>query len=144
MEDHARPEIPDSLVDLVERAVEHAFQSIEKGGPLVPFVLSCVGDKLDLQRCVVGMDGGSFDLGASVERAKRTARSLKADAVAVAFDGRIALDGPKQDAILVEACERGGECTATFAMCYRKAGLMRKVKPTSGLILVAEDEPMWK
>jgi hypothetical protein len=138
------PTVSESLLSLVETALGHALKSIEKGGPLVPFVLSAVGEKLDIQRCIVGADATSVDLGASVEEAKKLARSKPTDRVAVASDGRITgQDGIKSDAILVEAFESGSSFTLVVAQTYRPAGFLRKTKPVGPPAFVGRIEPMW-
>jgi hypothetical protein len=44
------------------------------------------------------------------------------EAYAIAFDGRVTLDGQKRDCVLVEACERGQPHGITLAQRYLKQG----------------------
>jgi hypothetical protein len=136
--------ISDRLLDVVEESVEHAFKSLDGGGPLIPFVIRLSEGELYLERAVSQVDRGRIDIGASAAMAKTMGRSQPCEVVAVTVDGRIrGEDGSKQDAILVEAFEDGTAESVTFAVQYRVTGLTRKAKPTGVLTLVARGEPFW-
>jgi len=140
-------EISDSLGDLIDLAFQHAGSSVEKGGPLVPFVLSERGEKRDIQRCIVpGRTKEELDLGASVEQARQLARSRpgRADRVVAVFDGRLGTSADeKEDAFFVEAFETGMSVAALIARRYRPGDHPDGFEFKSDVELLDTTRPMW-
>lgn len=96
-----RDELSPAVRRLAELALGQALEAVvRRGSPMAPFVV------LD------GPDGpvlGRFEgeAGAAVARAREHARGSDAARVAVAWDGYLTVQGVRQDAVLVEASDRG-------------------------------------
>jgi|GEM_PF-4360846 len=99
-------QIPDALADLIDAAFEHALDSIEDGGTLIPFTLlhDAAGETALTRHFVEhAVEEGVVQARLALrEAAPGTAR------VTLAFDGFLHdADGGKVDAIFVEAQEAG-------------------------------------
>jgi hypothetical protein len=115
-------EIPfdETLGELAMSALDHGVDSVSGGGPLVPFALERRGDELSITRFAPER------LEEGVDAARAHARASDADAVAIAFDSYLTVDGERRDAIVVEA--QAGDAAYRFAQAYRPAGRFRKLE----------------
>ena len=101
------------LLELILFALDHGIESV-RGGGMIPF-LATMGKRPTLQRFVAD----SADRGR--EMAEQAASNLATDVnlYALAVDGYLRGEtGEEQDAILVEAGQRGGETAFLFAQTY--------------------------
>jgi hypothetical protein len=109
------------LADIAFFALDHGIYSIKDGeGPLVPFVISELGDgKRKLDRYVVG-DSEKWVLEESLAKARLGVSQLPSNvtAYAIAYDGYMTVQGTKCDAIFVEASERGRPRAVLLAQRY--------------------------
>ncbi len=114
--------ISQQLTDLLFAALDHGVDSVRGGGNLVPFVLYQRGKERLLDRYVADT------LEDSLRQARRAASSLPPDvsSYAIAYAGLITLTGKKQDAIMVEAGERGRPQGVKFAQRYSPKKILRK------------------
>src|SRR5688572_25161813 len=105
------------LWQLILFALDHGLESVRGGGPLVPFLLSTGSGRPTLQRFVAD------SLDRSREMAAAAASSLPPDVQLYAFavDGYLRSEaeaGQPQDAIIVEAGQRGGAAAFLFTQTY--------------------------
>lgn len=136
----------DELLELIELAINHAAESIEEGGPLVPILFREKGGEVSAERAMVMIDDEQWDIGASVDKAKEMARASveTADRVATVFDGYITTEeGDKLDCLYIEAFETGLPVTLLLFQCYQPA------EHPDGFAFIEEPEladhtdPMW-
>jgi hypothetical protein len=110
------PAISKRLADIALFALDHGIHSIQDGeGPLIPFVISEQADgKRKLDRFFADT------LEESLARARQAVSELPSSvtAYALAHDGFITHNGTKNDAILVEASERGRTRSIQMAQRY--------------------------
>jgi hypothetical protein len=105
-----------SLLELILFALDHGIESIKGGGPLIPFLLSTGTGRPTLQRFVAD------SLDRSRQMAQEAADKLPGDVnlYALAIDGQLRGESAeREDAILVEAGERGNPTAFVFAQRYR-------------------------
>ena len=120
------------LDELCAAGIEHGLTSIERGGPLVPFVLSQGPDgEVALDRFLADT------LEESVDRAREAAQNALsggAEAVALVYDGYVTDAGQRLDAILVEAV--AGQERLGIAQPYRPGGRLRRAAPVGEPLLI--------
>ena len=109
---HPSPE----LLELILFALDHGIESVRGGGVLVPFLLTTGSGRPTLARFVAD------SLDRSREMVAEAAGKLSADVNLYAFavDGYLRGEtGQPQDAIIVEAGQRGESAAFLFAQTYR-------------------------
>jgi len=116
--------ISERLMEMIFFALDHGVGSVQAGGPLVPFVVTHdeSAELPVLQRFL------SETLETSLVEARRHCATVAADIkyCVLAYDGFVTVDGSKNDAIMVEAFERGTEEAVCFAQRYKPKGFLRK------------------
>jgi hypothetical protein len=133
------PRPSDGLADFAIFALEHGVNSVEEGGPLIPFVMwAKEGDDSEMQRFVTPL------VEEGVKLAQEFARTLsqKADAAVVAWDGYLTRDGNREDAIFVQAYEAGDKASFIFAQRYTPAA-DAPAEAVGNPILCAVEEPLF-
>ena len=88
-------------MELVFVALDHGIDSVTEGGPLIPFALTETSDGRDLTRFATE----TLEEGQAL--ARDHVRAAGADRAAIAYDGYLTVEGDRNDAIFVEAQERG-------------------------------------
>jgi hypothetical protein len=104
------------LLELVLFALDHGIESVRGGGPLIPFLLTTGTGRPMLQRFVAESDARSREM------AEDAASKLPADVnlYALAVDGVLRGEtGERQEAVIVEAGQRGGGAAFLFAESYQ-------------------------
>ncbi|HWV19045.1 MAG TPA: hypothetical protein VNZ68_10770 [Rhodocyclaceae bacterium] len=102
------------LGDLIFLALDHGVDSIRKGGPLVPFVMSETQGKRNLSRFVTE----PYEKAVTEAKASIAKLPPQTDRYAIAYDGFITIEGKKYDAIIVHGAERGKEKAYLLAQRY--------------------------
>lgn len=123
--------------DLVFLALNHGVDSVEGGGPLIPFVMVESKGQRELRRFVLER------IEESVEAAFAFASNAQneADRVAVAFDGYLTWQGKRTDAIYVEASDGPTAAHVLVAQRYRPKRPLSKLKRVGDpLFLDAEEK----
>ena len=92
----------EALMDVAFAALDHGVDSIEHGGPLIPFVMTATGEGRALQRFVAD------DFQDAVEQARGSLKDTDADIASIAYEAFVNIDGERADAVIVEFYERGG------------------------------------
>jgi hypothetical protein len=122
--DHTAPS--EAVIDLFELAFEHAFGSIAKGGPLVPFSII----EIDGERILTRYPDG--ELTEAVEHAKSDLREFepRPDRAVLAFESYLTLDDEhgRSDAISVFAQEGADSFQLGMRFKYVKKLLGTRVK----------------
>ena len=139
-------ELSEKLSSLIDDALHVGIEDIEDGGPLIPFVFAETGDERALARSIVPTGNDEWDLGASVEQARNSARARPqgADRVAIIYDARIDdKDGNKVDALIAEVFETDLPATLTLVLPYRPAGHADGFDILGEVELVEQSDPMW-
>jgi hypothetical protein len=123
------------LLELILFALDHGIESVRAGGPLVPFLLTTGGGRPTLVRFVAD------SLDRSREMVAAAASKLPADVNLYAF----ALDGylrgssdQRQDAIIVEAGQRGVAVAFLFAQLYQPQEVSQDLQVLGKPTLVGE------
>jgi hypothetical protein len=116
--DSAKNQPSPELLELILFALDHGLESVRDGGPLIPFLLTTGSGRPTLQRFVTD------SLDRSREMAVAAASQLPADVNLYAFavDGYLRAEAESshpQDAIIVEAGQRGSGFAFLFAQTYR-------------------------
>jgi hypothetical protein len=112
---------PDELHALAMIAMDHAFQSIQPRGPLMPFALTEGASGRKLIRAV------SDRLEDMVARTRLLVSESDSPARAVvAWDGFSNQTGRRTDALFVEAYESGATGGILIAQPYESRGLLKK------------------
>lgn len=109
--------------DLMYAALDHAVESIEESGPLIPFAMTINHDgHTNLNRFALEfLEQGLEAAHAFVHREKEILK-----AYAIAWDGFVTIEDKKWDCILVEAGETGTEDGVLLAQRYERKGLLKK------------------
>lgn len=127
----------EDLYTLAQKALSHAVDSVSGGGDLVPFVMRDRGDEKGLTLIRFWSDR----LEESVEHAHRALREDPLiQQAALAFDGYINTDGVRQEAVIVEAYERGDAAGVSFAQPTKRVGLLRKRRAPDGDMFAVSTE----
>jgi hypothetical protein len=137
------PEIPASkeLVELVFAALDHAIASVESGGPLIPFVMAHSGSEKKLTRFMAA----TLDDAVAQARHFTRIQPPTVTRVALAVDGFINnAEGIKQDAILVEAHERGAAKAVFFCQRYVPASSGTKAATIGNAAYLGEKDPLMR
>lgn len=120
---------------LAELALGHAVTSVvPEGGPLIPFAIveNAEGHRA-LNRF---MD----ELTAAQQHARDEVRSAPtAVRAAIAWDGYLTLDGQRQDAVFVEASDRG---RASIVVAHRYRDVPGAAEPIGGPVMVERGGPL--
>jgi hypothetical protein len=123
------PDAGDRLADLALLALGHGIRSIEQGGPLIPFVLTEIGNERMVHRFLDERPGGiSLEGGLAQARSWVEGLDEALDAYAIAYEGSVTIEGGPRDAILVEAVEVSSGARARFAQPYRAKRLFRRAR----------------
>lgn len=139
-------ELSEKLSSLINAAFERGVDSIEEGGPLVPFVMTERGDERSVAPSMVGADAETWDLGASVQKARDLGRAREndADRVVILFDAKIGdQDGGKVDALIAEVFETDLPATLLLALPYRPAEHADGFEILGEVEMVDHQDPMW-
>ncbi len=134
-------ELTDELMAVVVLAADHGIDSVRRGGPLVPFVLSetALGARR-LQRVAAG---SPIDPVASVARARTVAAAACAGdeaIVALVYGGTASVGGERWDAVVVECAELGGPALL-FVQAYRPRRRLRPLRTRGNLAFLGEGSP---
>ncbi|KGM16824.1 hypothetical protein [Actinotalea fermentans] len=96
-----RDTLSPELRTLTEITLAHALEAVvDTGSPMRPFAVTEDGTG----RTLVRFDG---EPGAATDRAREHARASAGPRAAVAWDGWLTVGGIRQDAVVVQASERG-------------------------------------
>jgi hypothetical protein len=118
---------------LTEVTLTHALdQIVEVGSPMPPFVVTDGPRGLLMTR----FDG---DPDVAVARARLYAATVAAPRAAVAWDGWLVVGGVRQDAVVVQASERG---TAGVVVAHRYRETLEGIVIVSTPVLVGPGEPV--
>ncbi len=120
---------------LAELALGHAVHSVvPEGGPLIPFAII---ENADGERALHRfMD----ELSAAQQHARDEVRSAPtAVRAAIAWDGYLTLDGQRQDAVFVEASDRG---RASIVVAHRYRDVPDAAEPIGGPVMVERGGPL--
>jgi hypothetical protein len=102
------------FMDFMFNGLDHGVNSIsDGGGPLIPFLMTQIGDKKELKRFVTE----KYEEG--IATAEQTVKDMtpKPDFALIAFDGFITWEEKKYDAIFVKAFDRTQD--EGFEFCQR-------------------------
>lgn len=132
------PQLNPQFAELVFLALDHGIDSLRNGGSLIPLVFYDGPEGRQLHRFLTG------DLEASVRPAREHIATRPADvtAYALAYDGHVTLDGQKQDAVLVEASERGRGAGVFMAQRYMPKRFLRRLRVVGNPVLIGECETL--
>jgi hypothetical protein len=122
-------------LELILFALDHGIESVQGGGPLIPFLLTTGSGRPTLQRFV------AESLERSREMVAAAAGNLPADVSLYAFaiDGYLHSDADeRQDAIIVEAGQRGQATAFFFAQRYRPKDVTQDLEKLGGPAWVGE------
>jgi hypothetical protein len=131
---------PSALVlKMASEAIDLAMECVATGETLLPFVIT---EGSPGRIVSLSLDG--FD--EVLAMAQETVDSLEGGtrAFAFAYDGFIAVEGERSDAIYVEAAEVGGAHIHLFAQRYRPKRFLRPVKRIGNLVQLDGNEPRLK
>jgi hypothetical protein len=131
------PQPTPELFELIRFALDHGIESVKGSGPLIPFLLSTGTGRPTLQRFVAD------SLDRSREMVQEAADKLAADVerYAIAIDGYLRSEtGERQDAILVEAGQRGEPRAFLFAQRYQPKDVTQDLQVLGEPALVGESE----
>lgn len=117
------------LNDLMFAALDHAVESIEDGGPLIPFVISMNSQG---ERHLTRFANELLEEGLEAAQAYIQKEKNNIKAYAIAWDGFITLEGKKWDCALVEAGEDIVKQGVLLAQRYEKQGLLKKKNKSVG------------
>ena len=110
------------LLELILFALDHGVESVRGGGALVPFLLTTGSGRPTLARFVAESQGRSREM------VMEAADKLPADVNLYAFavDGSLRGEsGQPQDAIIVEAGQRGESAAFLFAQTFQPQDVAR-------------------
>ena len=124
-------------MELVFVALDHGIDSVTEGGPLIPFALTETSDGRDLSRFA------TETLEEGQARARDHVRAAGADRAAIAYDGYLTVEGDRNDAIFVEAQERGEGYSVMFAQRYRPGGRFKKFTTIGNAAFVERGESLF-
>ena len=124
-------------MELVFVALDHGIDSVTEGGPLIPFALTETGDGRDLTRFA------TETLEEGQARARDHVRAAGADRAAIAYDGYLTVEGDRNDAIFVQAQERGESDSVLFAQRYRPGGRFKKFTTIGNAAFVERGESLF-
>jgi hypothetical protein len=126
----------EALMDVAFAALDHGVDSIEHGGPLIPFVLSETASDRSLQRFVAD------DLRDAVDRARAVVRAIPADRVALAYEAYVTLGDERSDAVLVEFHERDGAHSGMLAQRLRPGDPTQPLERIGNPAFLGEQDPL--
>ena len=129
--------VSDALMELVFVALDHGIDSVTEGGPLIPFALTETSDGRDLTRFAPG----TLEEGQAL--ARDHVRAAGAERAAIAYDGYLTVEGDRNDAIFVEAQERGQSDSVMFAQRYRPGGRFKKFATIGNAAFVERGESLF-
>ncbi len=127
------------FADLVFLALDHGVDSVRaSGGPLIPFVVFEQDGKRELHRFAAER----LEEGQKRAREAIAAFPASVNAYAMAYDGYIAVQGTKFDAILVEASERGRPAGVRMAQRYTPKKFLQSFQTLGNPALLDECETL--
>jgi hypothetical protein len=116
--------VDDELWALMTKASDHAINSLEAGGPLIPFSLATSEDGLlHLQRYAAGDPQAWLswdDVARSVEAGRRTLATEDSAAAVFAWQGTLDREGSRIPAVIVEGQRRGHGRSVVLAQPFRE------------------------
>ena len=124
-------------MELVFVALDHGIDSVTEGGPLIPFALTETSDGRELTRFAPGT------LEAGQALAREHVRAAGVDRAAIAYDGYLTVERDRNDAIFVEAQERGQSDSVVFAQRYRPGGRFKKFTTIGNAAFVERGESLF-
>jgi hypothetical protein len=95
-------------------ALDHGINSIQEGGPLIPFVVTEEGRKRMLQR----FGAQPYEQAVAEARAAVARLSPQVTRYALAYDGYLTQQGTKADAVIVQGAERNAGMAYLLAQRY--------------------------
>jgi hypothetical protein len=133
-------EATQKLMGLIFAALDQGIDTVRKGGPLIPFMMSFAADQRETQEFAAEF------LEEGVEQAKQAAAALGAEveAYAIAFDGIVKFKGEDKPAIIVEGAERGREYSIVIAQRYLPPSEDEKFQPFGNPIFLGTGEQLMK
>lgn len=136
------PDDQDRLADLLFLALAHGVSSVEYGGPLIPFVITQVGDERTIHRFLDERPEG-LSITGSVEGARAYAEGLAAmvEAWVIAYEGETDVEGASRPAIIAEAREPRSGASIRYAQPYRPKRLFRKAQAVGNPIPLGAELP---
>jgi hypothetical protein len=127
----------EALMDVAFAALDHGVDSIEHGGPLIPFVMTATGEGRSLQRFVAD------DFRDAVEQARGSVRGTDADIAAIAYEAFVNIDGERADAVIVEFYERGGAHTGLLGQRFVPGEPERALERVGNPAFLGEQDPLF-
>ncbi|WP_158974269.1 hypothetical protein [Cellulophaga sp. L1A9] len=125
------------FMDFMFHGLDHGIASIsEAGGPLVPFLMTQVGDKKELKRFVTE----KYEDGISAAENALKELNVNPDFALIAFDGFITWEEKKYDAIFVKAFDKTQDEGFEFCQRYlpKKEGI--GIEPTGNSAFIGKIE----
>ena len=136
----SRLDASERLSDLAFLALDHGISSIEKSGPLVPFVVTEGSGERQIHRFVAE----PYEESVAKARAYCATLAPSIAAYALAYDGYITLGGVKYDAIIVHAAERGGGDAYLVAQRYKPTTAGNPLAPIGNAAYLGREATLFR
>lgn len=138
-----RDALSPELRTLTEITLAHALEAVvATGTPMLPFIITEAEVPQDAdagcapRRTLHRFEG---ELGAAVEKAREHARAFDGPRAAIAWDGWLTVGGIRQDAVVVQASERG---RTGVVVAHRYRETLEGVVVVGRPVLVGPGEPV--
>lgn len=124
------------FMDFVFGGLDLGIDSISgSGGPVIPFVMTQIGDKKELKRFVTE----KYEDGPLMAEQDIKALSPKPDFALIAFDGYITWKNKKYDAILVRAFDKKQDEGFTFSQRYQPKTSGEGIEPIGNSAFIGKE-----
>ena len=127
----------EALIDVAFAALDHGVDSIEHGGPLIPFVMTATCEGRALQRFVAD------DFRDAVEQARGSLRDTDADLAAIAYAAILNIHGERAVAVIVEFYERGGTHSGLLGQRFVPGDETNTLERVGNPAFLGEQDPLF-
>jgi hypothetical protein len=127
----------EALMDVAFAALDHGVDSIEHGGPLIPFVMTATGEDRALRRFVAD------DFRDAVEQARGSLPGTDADKVALAYEAFVTIGGERADAVIVEFFQRGDAHSGLLGQRFVPGTDARPLERIGNPAFLGEQDPLF-
>jgi hypothetical protein len=128
---------PQAVTELALEALDHSLSSIERGGPLIPLVMSEAPDGRRLERFIADF------LEEGIRLAREHLASTQPTRAVLVYDGFLTLDGVRTDALFAESFVRGDKESFRFAQRYTRQGIRRRNRALGNSAYLGTEPPLY-
>jgi hypothetical protein len=127
------------LEDLVYAGLEHGFNEVKDGDPLIPFAITDQGGEPKIHR-FPPKDFSQMDVCIAKGLDIVSKLEPKPDFAVFVYEGYVTLDGTKSDAIIAKGYDKTMEVGVVLVQRYKPKAFLRKAKEI-GNVIYFENEP---